>query len=239
MLSQHHEQHGATLVELMIAGLIALIALSAVVTVYSASARHSAALLQQAQLHQQLHTLMQLMSRDLKRAGYWYFDPGVRPATDNPFQNSTNRLQVQAYPSERPDSCILFAYDLDQDGLVGVGVCSDTDCPDDTDDDNVEQFGFRLRDAKLQARYGGPVLDCEGGYWQTLNDPAIEITGLGFTRHARCLNLRESDRACTADVPQLVQRVLQIQISGQLRNKPDSNRTITRWLRIRNDRLSK
>jgi type II secretory pathway component PulJ len=237
MLTYHHKQRGVTLLELMIAGVIALIALAAVLTVYSASARHSTDLLQQAHLHQQLHALMHLIGRDLKRAGYWHFDPGILAASDNPFQNSTNQIRIQAYTGQSPDSCILYAYDLDQDGLVGVGVCGDTDCADETDDDNVEQFGFRLRAAGVQSRYGGSGLECDSGYWQTVNDPAMEITRLQFTQHSSCLNLLETDRACTPDAPQLIQRALEIQLSGQLRNKPDSNKAIVRWIRIRNDQL--
>jgi type IV pilus assembly protein PilW len=237
MLTNQQKQRGVTLVELMIAGVIALIALSAVLTVYGASARHSTELLQQAHLHQQLHALMHLISRDLKRAGYWYSDPAIHAASDNPFQNATNQIRVQAYSGHHSDSCVVYAYDLDQDGLVGVGVCDDTECADETDDDNVEQFGFRLRDARVQSRYGGSSLQCGNGYWQTLNDPTMEITRLQFTLHSRCLNLLETDRDCAPESPQLIQRALEIQLGGRLRHKPDSDTTIAQWVRIRNDQL--
>jgi type II secretory pathway component PulJ len=237
MLIHQDRQHGATLVELMIAAVITLIVLSAVLTVYSASARHGSQLLQRAHLHQQLHTLTHLIGRDLKRAGYWYFNPDHRPASDNPFQTSSNQLRVQAHGTESPGSCILFSYDLDRDGLLGVGVCEDTDCVDGTDGDNVEQFGFRLQGARLQSRYGGSTLECDSGYWQTLNDPAVEITQLRFTQHSKCLNLLESEQECTPDAPQLIQRAVEIDLSGQLRNKPDSKMAISQWIRIRNDQI--
>jgi len=70
MLKHHSLQTGMTLVELMIASVIALIALSSVITVYSATAHHSSQQLQQTHLHQQLHGLLHLISSDLKRAGY-------------------------------------------------------------------------------------------------------------------------------------------------------------------------
>ena len=238
MLIDRHTQRGVTLVELMIACLIALIALSAVLTVYSAGAKHSAQLLQQSHLHQQLHGLMQLISRDLARAGYWHFDPTLQAPGDNPFQNLMNQLRIQAYKGESPDSCILFSYDLDQDGLVGVGVCNDTDCADETDNDNVEQFGFRLRGARVQSRYGGSGLECDSGYWQTLNDPVVEVTRLKFTQHSSCQNLLETERECTAESPRLIQRAVEIRLSGQLRKNPDVNSTIAQWVRIRNARLS-
>lgn len=221
----------------MIAGVIALIALSAVLTVYSASARQSTELLQQAHLHQQIHALMHLISHDLKRAGYWSFNPAVRPPSDNPFHNSTNRIRVHAHSSASADSCILFSYDLDQDGLVGVGDCTNTDCLEGTDEDNVEQFGFRLHGTRLQSRYGGSTLDCGSGYWQTVNDPALEITQLEFVRHSRCLNLLETDRECTLDAPHLIQQAVEIRLGGQLRHKPHTETSISQWLRVRNDQL--
>ena len=70
MLNRYCLQRGMTLIEVMIAGVIALIALSSVLTVYSATANHSTQQLQQAHLHQQLGGVMHLVSSDLKRAGY-------------------------------------------------------------------------------------------------------------------------------------------------------------------------
>jgi hypothetical protein len=120
---------------------------------------------------------------------------------------------------------------------VGVGPCEGKKCVDETDDDNVEQFGFRLRGARLQSRYGGSALECDSGYWQTLNDPAVQITQLRFTQHSKCLNLLESERECTPDAPQLIQRAVEVHLSGQLRNKPDSKMAISQWIRIRNDQI--
>ena len=77
MLNSRNLQRGVTLIELMVSSAIALIALSSVLTVYSATANHSSRQLQQAHLHQQLRGMMHLLSRDLKRAGYWYFAPDL------------------------------------------------------------------------------------------------------------------------------------------------------------------
>ena len=237
MLKHHSLQTGMTLVELMIASVIALIALSSVITVYSATAHHSSQQLQQAHLHQQLHGLLHLISSDLKRAGYWSFSPNLLAPSANPFQNPANQVRVQSYGEENPDSCILFAYDMNQDGLVGVGRCDDSGCASQTDDDNVEQFGFRLRDARVQSRYGGTDFDCESGYWQTVNDPDIEITRLRFEQRSHCLNLVENDRDCTPESAQLIQGGIEILLDGRLSNKPDTGITFSQWVRIRNDLL--
>jgi len=221
----------------MIASVIALIALSSVITVYSATATHSSQLLQQAHLHQQLRGMIHLISSDLKRAGYWSFSPNLLAATANPFQTPANQVRIQSYKQENPGSCILFAYDLDQDGLVGIGRCDNTGCAKQTDDDNVEQFGFRLRDTRIQSRFGGTGFDCEHGYWQTINDKNIEITQLRFTQRSRCLNLVDDGRTCTPEAAQLIQSGIEIQLNGQIGNKPDTSIILTHWVRIRNDVL--
>lgn len=237
MLKHSHQQRGVTLVELMIASAIALIALSAVLTLYTASSRHGGALLQQAHLHQQLHALVHLISRDLRRAGYWHFNPSLQPPTANPFQSTGNRIQLDAYPGERPQSCVLFSYDLDQDGLVGVGACEADKCRDQTDEDNVEQFGFRLRGTRIQSRYGGPELVCGSGYWQTVNDASIEITRLRFTQQTRCLNLLNTEQACTPESPGLIRRAIEVRIGARLADRPDTDTLVNQWVRIRNDQL--
>ncbi|GMQ88273.1 MAG: hypothetical protein BMS9Abin08_1509 [Gammaproteobacteria bacterium] len=237
MLNHHNLQQGMTLVELMIAGVIAMIALSSVLTVYSATATHSSQQLQQAHLHQQLRGMIHLIGNDLKRTGYWSFSPNLLAPSGNPFQTPANRVRIQSYTGQSPDSCILFSYDLDQDGLVGIGRCDGSGCTNQTDDDNVEQFGYRLRDVRIQSRYGGSGFDCESGNWQTVNDPDIEITQLRFAQQSQCLNLIDSNRDCTPESSQLIQGGIKIQLDGQISNKPDTAITLTHWVRIRNDLL--
>jgi prepilin-type N-terminal cleavage/methylation domain-containing protein len=228
---------GFTLVELMIAGTIALVALSAVVTVYSATARHSTLQLQAAHLQQQVQGIAHLIGRDLRRAGYWHFDPAQHSPVENPFQNGENRLRSDASPDEGAASCILLAYDLDADGLVGVGQCRNGRCPPLADDDNVEQFGFRLRKGAMQARYGGTGLDCGAGHWQALNDPDIEITRLRFDLHAHCINLAQSEEPCQEALAQLIQRVVSIDIGARIRDRPETEIGLVHWIAVRNDRL--
>jgi prepilin peptidase dependent protein B len=237
MLSPWHTQRGVTLVELMIASVIALIALAALLTAYSATASHSTQYLLKAHLHQQLHSVLHTMVRDIRRTGYWSFDPDLSKATDNPFQDNVNRLQVQSYPGQAPDSCILFAYDLDQDGMVGIGRCDAQTCPAHTDSDNVEQFGFRLRDGLIQARYGGDTLRCDSGHWQAVTDAGIAVTRLNFTQHTVCTNLDDADSECEPHAARILQRLVEIRLSGYQRVQPDRPLTLSAWVRIRNDQV--
>lgn len=230
-------QRGITLIELMIAAVIALTALSAVLSVYSATAGHSRLQLQSAHLQQQMRGLLYLIGRDLRRAGYWQFDAAQQSAGDNPFQQGDNRVRIAAYPDESPDSCILLAYDLDGDGRVGTGHCNDAPCSPLTDDDNVEQFGFRLRKGSVQSRYGGDTLSCDTGYWQALNDPDVEVTRLRFDLRQRCINLADDKQPCDNLVPRLVRRAVNIQLDARIRNRPDTSASLIRWVVLRNDQL--
>ncbi len=226
-----------TLVELMIAMTLSLLALAAVIAAYSATARHGALQLHSAHLRQQLYGMIHLISRDLRRAGYWQFDPSRLTPLDNPFQQADNRLRVAALRGEPVDSCALLAYDLDADGHVGVGQCPHGRCKVATDSDNVEQFGFRLRHQSLQMRYGGATFDCASGYWQSVNDPEVEITRLHFQLHQHCLNLADNTQPCHGTDAQLLQRVVRIDIGARLRHRPDTALQLTRWVTVRNDRL--
>jgi type II secretory pathway component PulJ len=221
----------------MIASVIALIALAALLTAYSATATHSAQYLHKAHLHQQLHGLLHTIVRDIRRSGYWSFDPELSSASDNPFQDNVNRLRVGAYPGQAPDSCVLFAYDLDKDGLVGIGRCGAKGCSARTDGDNVEQFGFRLRDGLVQARYGGDTLRCDSGHWQAVTDPGIAVTLLSFTLHENCTNLDHASADCEPHAARILQRLVQIRLSGYPRARPDGQLTLAAWVRVRNDQV--
>lgn len=237
MLIPRRTQRGVTLVELMIASVIGLITLAALATTYGATAGHSTRYLHRAHLHQQLHSVLQIVVSDIRRAGYWNFDPTLRSAADNPFADSTNRLRTGSYPGEASHSCVVFAYDLDQDGLVGVGNCKTKTCGAQTDSDNVEQFGYRLRDGRIQARYGGDALGCDSGHWQALTDPNIEIGELVFSEYSACVNLYAADADCAPHAPSLIQRSVEIQLSGQTRGSPETSLRLSSMVRIRNDRI--
>jgi type II secretory pathway component PulJ len=221
----------------MIASVIALIALAAVLTVYSGTARHSAQQLQRAHLHQQLHSLMHFMTRELRRAGYWQFDPQLHNPADNPFQTWRNQIHIESVDDVAADGCIRFSYDLDRDGLVGVGHCQNGACRDGTDDDNVEQFGFRLRNQAVQSRYGGAQFSCNSGYWQAVTDQDIQVTQLRFDQTETCLNLTEPDQACVPQTPQLIQRLIEIKLAAQLAADPDIELKLDATVHIRNDQI--
>lgn len=237
MLNSSCRQAGVTLIELMIAGVIGVIVLAALVTVYSTTATHSSRHLQDSHLHQQMHGMLHYMTDDIRRAGYWHFDPDTETPTGNLFQAENNRIRTDAWPGETTGSCILYSYDLDQDGLIGVGRCAGRECAPGTDSDNVEQFGFRLRNRQLQSRYGGHSFQCDTGYWQSLSDPDIEILAIEFIINTHCVNLNAPNSACQANRSSLNIRLVEIYLQAQLQDQPDTRLTLRQPVHVRNDYL--
>lgn len=237
MLISVEQQRGVTLIELMIATAIALITLASIVVVYSSTASHSSQQLQQAHLHQQSHAILQLIHNDLKRSGYWAFDPSQSYPENNPFQTPLQRIRVAAYSQERAGSCILFSYDLDRDGLVGIGQCGNSTCPNGFDMDNVEQYGYRLRSGRIESRQGGRDFNCDSGYWQSINESDIEITHLNFSLASNCTNLKPSVASCTHRSNRIVKHAIEISLHVRHTNNPASLLSLEDFIRIRNNQI--
>ncbi|TCK19140.1 prepilin-type N-terminal cleavage/methylation domain-containing protein [Thiogranum longum] len=237
MLNMPFLQKGFTLVELLVASVISLVALSAIVTVYAATARHTTGELSRADLRQQMHTVAELMASDIRRSGYWAFDPLLQTAARNPFEQPDSRLRSGALDDETPSSCLLFSYDIDRDGLVGKGQCQDNECAPGSDDDNVEQFGYRLSRSRLQARYGGTEMTCSTGNWQTVTTPGIVISDLTFTLYSNCLNLAEQQVPCTPGQPALLRRAVTFSVEGSLMQDRAITLRLSRWINVRNAQL--
>ena len=237
MLTLRMLQRGFALVELMIASVISLLALSAIVTVYAATARHATGELSRADLRQQLYTITELMASDIRRSGYRAFDPLVKSSADNPFQQAENRLRSGAVDGEAEASCLLFSYDLDRDGLVGKGQCRENECAAGTDDDNVEQFGYRLNRGRLQVRYGGTEMTCSSGNWQTVTTPGLVVEELNFALYSNCLNLAEQQAPCSPEQPALLQHAVEFSVEASLVQDREITLRLSRWIDVRNAEL--
>lgn len=237
MLSIAVSQKGFTLVELMIAGTLSLVALSAIITVYGATAQHTTSQMARADLRQQLYTLSELIAADIRRSGYWAFDPLIVSPDENPFEQPENRLRSGKLDGEADASCLLFSYDLDSDGRVGKGQCRRAGCNIESDDDNVEQFGFRLNGGRIQVRFGGTELSCNSGNWQAVTTPGIVIDTLTFSLHSNCLNLKEQQSPCVSEDPALVRRAVEFDVTAHLTRDEAVTLNLSRWIDLRNAQL--
>jgi prepilin peptidase dependent protein B len=181
MLKNH--QNGLTLIELMIGLLVGAIVVAGAITVFSGSVKNSTDNINLTRLNQDLRAMMDMMERDIRRAGYVTSDPAANMSAlqNNPFFNSatagaTTDISILAYGGSA-DNCILYAYNRDSDSPVIV--------------DSNERLGFRLDSGgELDMRRSGTTnANCTDGSWESITEPEVEITALTFGVVEKVLNV--------------------------------------------------
>lgn len=153
---------GFSLVELMISLTLGLILTAGLISMFMATLTSNSDLARTQQLENELHAGMQLMTRDLRRAG---INGKVSPVPN--FTNIFGLGATGAYAGETANSCILFSYDMNGNGAL------------DTTNLNDERFGYRLKQGVLQLRKSG--LGCADDGWTNVTTPAVvKVTQLQF-----------------------------------------------------------
>ncbi len=148
-----NSQRGISLLELLIAMALGMVALAGLVSLVGFGLGMNANMVTASTLNEESYSVLQLMRRDIRRAGYsgdtvnMVTDPQANPS---PFVDS---LQTGAFTGESANSCILFSYDINNNGALDV--------PD-------EQFGYRLREGNLEMRQQGLACTDEG--WLEMTD---------------------------------------------------------------------
>lgn len=157
-------QYGISLLELLIAMALAMVALAGLVSLVGFGVGMNANMVTSSTLNEESYAVMQLMQRDIRRAGYsgdtvdMVTDPVANPS---PFVDS---IETGAYPDEAPNSCILFSYDANNNGLLDVPG---------------ELFGFRLRAGGLEMRQDG-LICADDGWAQVTDDTRSVLRALEF-----------------------------------------------------------
>lgn len=256
---------GLTLVELLIGVLLGTIVAAGALSVYVMSIQGQTDNIQLARLNQDMRAMMDIMVRDIRRAGFVTDNP--EPEADggylsslknNPFFAATNDLAIY-----NNGSCIVYSYNRNH-------PYEKTQAPPDNiiKVDNDERLGFRLSSGNLQMRLSGNTnasCNAEGDSWQSITEPEVEITALKFTLTSSTLNvssmatdddedgffngdnnkngLCDSGEDCTKcvrdgspDPACLTIRTVTIALSGRLRDDHDVVQTINSQVRVRNDK---
>ena len=227
---------GFSLVELMVALTVGLVILAGVTNIFSSTVKGNADTLKATRLNQELRAAMDIMTRDITRAGYWSITTGANSAVsssgvvnlvNNPFTAGVNDLSVTG-------SCITYAYSLNDDQTV----------------DDTEKFGFQLSNNEILSRTGGNNLSCTPSVtntWASVTDAKlVKITGLTFTVIRKCTNTTpQPTRNCTfgaadyhapaANDTTVTVRRVDITLEGELASDPGVKRKLTESVRVRND----
>lgn len=183
---------GATLIEFLIGITVGLMVATGALSMLVVSVQGQVDNIRLARLNQDLRAMMDVMVRDIRRAGFVTDKPAayLDEIVNNPFFDSstsgaTTDLIVHDYES-RENNCILYSYNLnvDEENDEGKSPAVDTSSPN-------ERFGFRLTDdGELEMRRSGATNEiCSGGRWETFTEPEVEITAVTFVLSERRLNL--------------------------------------------------
>jgi type IV pilus assembly protein PilW len=248
-------QRGVSLIELMIGILVGMIVVGATIAIYVSTLRGGKNTLRTARLNQELRATMDVMVRDLRRAGFngWNAAGTIVLSTDNDFaKRVTGGLQTDLR-IQNGGNCALFAYDLSNWGTI----------------DAAEYKGFKLANGEVSMRSKGTTTNsatCSDGSWEAVTDPnTITVTALTFTTvGSQCTNFTTGGvwkvtnaasqiSACNesagnvtavrgahgvASGNQLVEmRQIVIALSGQVAADPTIRATMTEEVQVRNDRI--
>lgn len=258
------QQTGIGLLELMIGILVGTVLLSGVISLYVRTSKGNIDNLRLARLNQEVRAITGIMTREIRRAGYWGVAPGTigtvgNPAwitalysddtvdlASNPFWDNTSNHDViiDRYQggagTATANSCITFTYDLDEDRIVGDG----------TGITHMEQFGFRLRqtvdvdgdghqDSVLEMRLSGTPFNCTAGTWEPLNDPKFStVTNFSLTLTTTLLNLSNPGVTCAPG--HACQSIRHVTITLSMHAKEDATlqQTVSESIHVRNDRYA-
>lgn len=160
------KQKGITLIEMMIALLLSLLVTGMVISMFSSSIGGHAQAIRTMRLNQDLRIAMDMMVRDIRRAGYW---AGTNIASNPHATALSGGLPITINGT---NDCVVVSYDLDGDA-----------------DTAVEEFlGFRLNGTELESTKSSSATTtqpgCTGTFsagWQDLLDTnTVRIDTLDF-----------------------------------------------------------
>jgi prepilin peptidase dependent protein B len=210
-------QQGLSLVELMVGIAIGLVVIAGMVKAFSGHVVRTQRLLQEARVEQDLRSAVDVIVRDLRRAGYWGH------AASPPEAASSNPYQSIDVPGA---SEIRYTYSQDER----------EDEPEDDEVDSNENHGFLLQNEILKGADG------HGGN-QPLTDPSVvRITELSIDMQTRAEPLGHfCAPACAAGdpaCPSVQVREVVVRVRAQSASDASVQREASERVRVRNDAVS-
>ena len=166
-----NKQRGLSLIELMIVLLVSSIILVGVLTVVGNVLNESSKSLQKQRLNYELQNILEFITRDVRRAGYWN-----NAINDVNTGVNTNPYMTTASINIVGNECILLGYDIDSNGLLPALNSGSDD----------ERYGYRYdtTDKTVEGRTLTSNYSCiTANGWDDITDPTIlQISNLTFTQ---------------------------------------------------------
>jgi prepilin peptidase dependent protein B len=231
-------QRGLSLVELMVGIALGLFVVAGGISLFVSNAVSSRQITVETRINQDLRAAADLITRDLRRAGYW----GDALKGTVALSSSTSATTPNPYRAVTPASSQIeygFSRDTTEDNALG----------------SAEQFGFRLNGGAVEMKVNSTPT------WRVLTDPnTMTVNSLAITQIATDdVDVRNacSTTCCTAaDVaagtagcsgtptktsgtcPTLKVRQYQVALAASAVSNTTIARTLTTRVRVRNDEFS-
>jgi type IV pilus assembly protein PilW len=213
------------LIELMVGLTIGLFIVAGTLTMFANQVGSSRQLLQQARLHQEMRSVMDLVTRDLRRAGAW--DNAIlgtvaigstRTTVPNPYQAASASTDGRGF------NVIDYWFTRDRASRGSENNALDSN----------ELFGFKQDGDILRMQLGA-------GNWQPLTDPKV-ITVRNFFISSPNTPTVSAASACVGGCtgptcPQLSIRQYTLTLQAALASDSNVTRTLSTTVRLRNDQI--
>lgn len=229
---------GLSIVELMVGITISLFILAGATLVLTTQLDNNRRLLLEAQLQQDLRTAADMISRDVRRAGYWgrsYCNvwPGALDLVNCPAGNPYNTMTPAVAPA--PAGTTQLVYDRSTDAEGGGDFNRDDGAVDAQAGRPRERVGFRWNAANETIDY------LVGDTWQALTDQAVlRVTEFNMRINTQVLPVPCAAVGCQAQGPQcggpvtVQSRDLSFTIVAQAVHDVGVRRSLRENVRLRN-----
>jgi type IV pilus assembly protein PilW len=213
-------QAGVSLVELMVGIALGLFIVAAALLTSVGHLADNRRLLLETQVQQDLRASADIVTRDLRRAGYWAAAAnGVWTAGATSLQSNPYIGIASVEPGAQSDK-VVFSYSLDADKNLDENHSVDIH----------DQAGFRLRNGAIELQLGA-------GNWQQLTDPAVlRITALRIELQVQTIALDAVClKPCGDECPVQEVREVEVGIHGEAVHDASVSRSLQTRVRLPND----
>ena len=217
-------QRGLSIVEMMVGIAVGLIVVAAATLMVAGQLADNRRLLLETQVQQDLRASADLITRELRRAGFWKDADRSTGAAGETAPRLANPYATAASAAEP------FTETVSQEVTFSYAA---KDPPDDNVVGDAERRGFRLRNGVIETQLGA-------GNWQPLTDPGVMTVNI-FRITSR---LQKADLECavtcpvgstSCSTPYMVVVDHEVLIEGQATFDPEVRRTARSTVRVRND----
>jgi type IV pilus assembly protein PilW len=207
----HHRQRGLSLVELMVGIAVGLFVLAGATLMLSTQLGDNRRLLLETQLQQDLRATMDIITRELRRAG-------------TNFEASMNNVWQPGYPTPTPNALAALTISEDGSEIVYRYRRGGAQGP----------YGFRFADERIRSLIGV-------NWQELTDANVMKVTSFSVTEEPVATEVMPCPRICsdgtTACWPTLSVRTLSISIEAEAVSDASVKRSQSSRIRLRNDVL--